>query len=650
MRRYRVYIIGFIFITSSYLFTACSPPDFQYYANKRHAHAEKKTKDNIVISVFNTDTSIDYINGINLAVNEINNSTNKLLGKKIEIDLYNKKNQSYKNVRSKIINIAKNPKVIASLGNFPSVVAVPASIIYEKSHILFFPPLATSLELTRYQFQYVFRMSPNDKQMVEQTVSAIETLGYQNIVLLSSISKYHQELSYLFKRAIENKNKINKNNGNKKQINISYRHSFFSNNKNEIKNTIAKLNNIKHDAIFITSNQQTTKYLIENIRKIGINTPIILTDNINAKDFTKNDSQNYNDLTIKNLLRLSLYHNSSETAQNRQFTKKYQNKYNSKPNEMAALGYDTIQLLANSIRETQSTDSSVLATYLHNMPFWIGTTGIHSFTQSGDIIGKKYFFQTLLDKKWYLFDNLEKNYFLEKIKIILEAEIKNKEQISVDFNLKNIESTFQLAQLILKFKTIGIIHDKNDKNDQNYYKIIKKLSDKKNIKIEECHIPFSSISIENSKQQLIKCYAKLSPFIDALSTTNYKNIPKEMTEKLNEMLLNFGVPAFQIRNKNMSNGKQKITSTLIIEKTKNRLDDAYIRCQHNEHCNTLRQLSEAKLNRLLKGMIHKDSKINIFIDKSNETKIISLNLNSLIKMGYVVNDVLLSTVPDTLEK
>jgi len=45
--------------------------------------------------------------------------------------------------------------VAAVLGHRTSVVAIPASVTYEASRVLFLPPFATASRLTLHGFQYV---------------------------------------------------------------------------------------------------------------------------------------------------------------------------------------------------------------------------------------------------------------------------------------------------------------------------------------------------------------------------------------------------------------------------------------------------------------------------------------------------------------
>ncbi len=54
----------------------------------------------------------------------------------------------------------------------------------------------------------------------------------------------------------------------------------------------------------------------------------------------------------------------------------------------AALGYDTVKLLAEAIKRADTTVPGEVAAALRKLRDWYGVTGTHNFSQTGELSGK----------------------------------------------------------------------------------------------------------------------------------------------------------------------------------------------------------------------------------------------------------------------
>jgi branched-chain amino acid transport system substrate-binding protein len=145
---------------------------------ERRLDFARKNKGDIHVVAIQDRSNSNYVNGLLLAKEIINQRPDKLLGRDLNIHIEHE-GDDFSTTKSTIERIAINPKIVAVLGHRRSVVAVPASVIYENSQVIFMPSFSTAKALTGHGFDYVFRMVPNTEIMTGQLASVAKTLGYQ---------------------------------------------------------------------------------------------------------------------------------------------------------------------------------------------------------------------------------------------------------------------------------------------------------------------------------------------------------------------------------------------------------------------------------------------------------------------------------------
>ena len=170
-----------IFLTVLILLQGCSV-DYQQLAADRAEYAEENQGD-IVIVAIEEQLESNYLKGIQLAVRQVNDRPDKLLGRPLKL-MIEQGQPAFEDNLSTLRTISANPEVTAVLGHRSSRIAVPASVIYEKSQIVFLSPFSTAKELTNHNFKFVFRMIPNNLMLGEQLASVAHILGYQTMISL----------------------------------------------------------------------------------------------------------------------------------------------------------------------------------------------------------------------------------------------------------------------------------------------------------------------------------------------------------------------------------------------------------------------------------------------------------------------------------
>jgi branched-chain amino acid transport system substrate-binding protein len=296
---------------------------------------------------------------------------------------------------------ANNLDIIAVIGHPPSAEAVPASVTYKSYGILFIAPASTNAQLTRPSFNLTFRTIPNNQQMADQLAGFCAlNKHYKRMVLLNVRTEYGEELVNSFAES-----------ASQLGIQIVHNGSFFAGTTNFRDNIIATFKMKEFDAIFLAAGSKDGSELIKQSRDIGVTQPFIGGDALYSEKLANVAGKEAAEGTVVP----TVYKPTFNIAQ--PFIQRYKEKYKEEPEIWSAQGYDSIKLLAHAIERADSIVPSTLATTLRYMPPWVGVTGVHAFDRYGEIEGKQFSFSILHNGKFeampdahlpYLFYKLEK--------------------------------------------------------------------------------------------------------------------------------------------------------------------------------------------------------------------------------------------------
>ncbi len=589
-----------LFIMVIFLLSGCAP-DYEGMAEKRLAQARQNHGDIHITALQDLNKSA-FLEGVLLAAEEINQRPNKLLGRNLQIHI-EQDGPDFQSTKSTIRRIANNPKMVAVLGHRSSEVAIPASVIYERSHLIFMTPFATSEKLTNYYFQYVYRMIPGNTTMMEQIASMARTLEYRKIVILYTRDDFSREQAFMAEDAALSEN-----------IEVINRKSFFSRSQN-YRPVIAEFNNSTFDAIFIAAPPVPAGRMVRQLREMGVDQPILGSDQLNSANYLKIAGG-----SAENTILPDVFPVKGSNPRRKKFIESYSLKYSVLPDYNAAQGYDSLMLLATAIENAGSTLPSLLSSNLHFMPAWVGITGIHAFTKAGDMLGKKYYFKVWQNGTWHSMPAIDIPYTLERFQAQLPSSATN---FSKEFAKKMHDDdhktlSLDLAHEILRFKRIGIIYE-NTKNGRTIasYDLLQEVAKKKKIEVVECRVPLSILEPEEAIREIISCYGKLSLNVDVLFTHPFHGLDAKIISKLNESLAFFKIPAIALENRN---NDQNLS--IILEK---RSDIS------------LRGMGEMQVYRdLLENL-----KVHEFATRLKNLPEISVNLQNLQAQGLPDNPILL---------
>lgn len=371
-------LIPIIFLN---LLTGCNV-NYEAMAKERIEYT-KENQGEIGVAAIQPPNNRSYIKGISLAIEQINQSKKRLLRRPIKLYL-EPGFSDFKSAKKIIRRIANNPKISLVLGHTTDEVVLPASEIYEKSQLLFFPPFTTTQKLTAHHSLFTFRMIPDELYMTNQMVNLCKKARFMRIALLNERTEKYRTLGLLLKQKVTEDN-----------LDLVFSHLIFRS-TDDYRSLLSDLKAKHVDAVLLATSTKTAIQLIKQMRELGIDRPIIGTNDLSSQSFKTNVDSLENRTIIP-----TPYNILFDNAINKNFIDRYKAKYSSLPDAYAAQGYDSIMLFANKVERAKSTKPTLLASTIHFSPQWTGTTGIYHFNKKGNLIDKNYSFRLLNNGVWH---------------------------------------------------------------------------------------------------------------------------------------------------------------------------------------------------------------------------------------------------------
>lgn len=318
-------------------------------------------------------------NAAELAADEINQRGGILLGDKkypvklIIEDNAGKADQSASSAQKLITQ--KN--VTAIIGPNASRYALPAAEIAESGKTVLITPWSTAPKATldsksSASKKYVFRACFIDP--FQGGVIAKFTLDNlkrkKTAVLFDVASEYNKGIAEIFREVYEK-------NGGK----IVAFETYTTNDK-DFSSQLTKIKQAGPDIIFLPNYYSEVPLQIQQAKRLGITTPFIGSDSWGSEELIKlcgKDCEGYYFSTH--------YAADSASEATKKFIAAYKARYNTTPDDVAALTYDSFGLLMQAIQTAGRNDRQAVRDALAKIPLYRGVTGSMQFKEgSGDPI------------------------------------------------------------------------------------------------------------------------------------------------------------------------------------------------------------------------------------------------------------------------
>ncbi len=316
-------------------------------------------------------------NAAEMAVAEINDAGGiQLADKKYKIKLIIEDNAGKADQSaSSAQKLITQQKVTAIIGPNASRYALPAAEIAETSKVVLITPWATAPKATldsrtNASKKYVFRACFIDP--FQGGVLAKFTLDELKLkkaaVLYDVASEYNKGIAEIFKDVYEK-------NGGK----IVAFETYTTNDK-DFSSQLTKIKQAAPEIIFLPNYYSEVPLQIQQAKRLGITVPFIGADAWGSEELIKLCGKDCNDYYFS-----THYAADAATETTKKFIANYKAKYNTTPDDVAALTYDSFGLLWQALRTAGKNDRQAVRDALAKIPLYDGVTGNMQFKEgSGD--------------------------------------------------------------------------------------------------------------------------------------------------------------------------------------------------------------------------------------------------------------------------
>ena len=295
--------------------------------------------------------------GTQLAVDELN-ANGGVLGKKIQ--LLTEDNQSQAGQSATVVRkLISSDGVVAILGEVASSRSLEAAPICQQNKIPMISPASTNPKVTEAG-DYIFRVCFIDPfQGTVMANFARKTLKLQNVAVLTDVkSDYSVGLAKFFKAGVVA-------GGGKIAVEQNY--------SGGDKDFNAQLTSIKAsnpDGIFVPGYYTEVGLIALQAKQLGLTVPIFGGDGWESSSLVPIGGAALEGDYFSTHFSPE---DTSPAVQN--FVKQYKQKFNETPDAMAALGYDSVMILADAMKKTGSTDGAKVRDALAAEKDFPGVTG-----------------------------------------------------------------------------------------------------------------------------------------------------------------------------------------------------------------------------------------------------------------------------------
>ena len=296
-------------------------------------------------------------NGVEMAADEINKAGG-INGRQIQIITEDDQGEPNKaaTVVTKLIN---QDKVVAILGEVASSNSLAAAPKAQEAKVPMISPSSTNPAVTQVG-DYIFRVCFIDpfQGEVMAKFAATNLKAKRAAILYDFNSDYSRGLQQFFKRSFTSL-------GGQVVTEVSYTQG-----DRDFSGQLTKIRSANVDVIYVPGYYGEVGVIANQTKQLGIKVPLLGGDGWDAPQLWQLGGAALNGDYISNH-----YSVDDPSPAIRKFVADYQSRFNIQPDALAALGYDSMKVLADSISRAGGTDSAKLRDAIAATRNFAGVTG-----------------------------------------------------------------------------------------------------------------------------------------------------------------------------------------------------------------------------------------------------------------------------------
>lgn len=379
----RSIILVAIILVAAFL-AACEKP-YEGRKKERATRVERLNTLNVAVVWDKNVSDFLLVEGVMLAAEEIN-SAGGVLGKPVRIKVHYSAVAEPESALAK--KIANDTSIAAVIGHRSSEDAIPASITYEYSGLLFISPSSSNANLTNHGFQFTFRTIASDRYVSRDIAAFIKRQGHRKVAVIDDRGVYGKGLANGVMEALADIG-----------VETSTRRHYLPG-RTDFKDLAAELARSDFDAIFLGGTLPYAAEFIREARKMGVQMRVYGGAALDSWVLQKIAGE----AALGTVVPTSFNPHRNHPL-TREFVRKFESHYQRRPDTRAALGYDSLHLLAEAMERSKSTDPAVVASHMRFLADWQGVTGSYTYNRVGDVVGKESYFKYLTESGFVFFDD-----------------------------------------------------------------------------------------------------------------------------------------------------------------------------------------------------------------------------------------------------
>ncbi len=319
-------------------------------------------------------------NGALMAIDEIN-AAGGINGRKVEWVMEDDQGQPQQasTVVTKLIN---QDKVVAIIGEVASSNSLAAAPKAQEAKVPMISPSSTNPKVTQVG-DYIFRVCfTDDFQGAVAAKFAANTLKAKTAAVLGDFnSDYSKGMTQYFVQEFESS-------GGKIVVQQSYTQT-----DADFKGQLTNIRSANPDVIFVPGYYGQVGVIAKQAKELGIKAPLLGGDGWDSPKLFE-----LGGAALDGNYMVNHYSTDDPSPAVQKFVAAYKAKYSTVPDAIAALGYDAMNVLADSIKRAGTTDSAKLRDAIAATKGFAGVTGSISLNASRDAVKPAVVFE-LKDKK-----------------------------------------------------------------------------------------------------------------------------------------------------------------------------------------------------------------------------------------------------------
>ena len=334
---------------------------------------------------------ISTYEGLEVAMDEIN-AAGGVLGKKISI-LKGDDSADPRQAVNVVQKFITKDKVLVIIGAELTGTTRVTAPVSNQAQMVQFTASATGAGLTD-NLPYVFRNALPEAYAIPFVVEAAKKkFKTSSVVIITSYNlDYSVDLTKIYEKALAAE-------GIKVQDKISYAEGDI-----DFSAQVSKLKALKPETVVMTGYYQESAQLMIEMRKQGINCPILGSNGFNDPKILDLAGK-----AMEGAIWASGFFPDNPDPKVKKFVARVQEKYKKKPNQFHAQAYDALYIIAEAIKKAGVTESTPesrtkIRDALASITNFPGISGVHTFKPGKGDAEKSVFILTLRDGKYALLD------------------------------------------------------------------------------------------------------------------------------------------------------------------------------------------------------------------------------------------------------